>query len=85
MPRRGAAALLEVLRSEGCRYIFGNPGTTELALMDALMDALFGTPDIRYIWGLREASMVAMADGYANASGRQGFAILHTAGDRPIG
>jgi thiamine pyrophosphate-dependent acetolactate synthase large subunit-like protein len=29
--RRGAAVLLEALR-----YIFGNPGTTELALMDAL-------------------------------------------------
>ena len=67
--RRGAAVLLEVLRSEGCRYIFGNPGTTELALMDALT----GAPDISYIWGLQEASVVAMADGYANASGRPGF------------
>ena len=35
--RRGAAVLLEVLRSEGVRYIFGNPGTTELPLMDALV------------------------------------------------
>ena len=75
-PRRGAAVLLEVLRSEGCRYIFGNPGTTELALMDALL----GAPDIGYIWGLQEASAVAMADGYANASGRPGFVNLHTAG-----
>jgi benzoylformate decarboxylase len=75
-PRRGAAVLLEVLRSEGCRYIFGNPGTTELALMDALT----GAPDISYIWGLQEASVVAMADGYANASGRPGFVNLHTAG-----
>src|ERR1700723_1345608 len=75
-PRRGAAVLLEVLRSEGCRYIFGNPGTTELALMDALT----GAPDISYIWGLQEATAVAMADGYANASGRPGFVNLHTAG-----
>ena len=75
-PRRGSAVLLEVLRSEGCRYIFGNPGTTELALMDALL----GAPDIGYIWGLQEASAVAMADGYANASGRPGFVNLHTAG-----
>src|SRR3984957_7428762 len=74
--RRGAAVLLEVLRSEGCRYIFGNPGTTELSLMDALT----GAPDISYIWGLQEASVVAMADGYANASGRPGFVNLHTAG-----
>jgi benzoylformate decarboxylase len=28
--RRGAAVFLEVLRSEGTRYVFGNPGTTEL-------------------------------------------------------
>ena len=74
--RRGAAVLLEVLRSEGCRYIFGNPGTTELALMDALNGAL----DIGYVWGLQEASAVAMADGYASASGRPGFVNLHTAG-----
>ncbi len=74
--RRGAAVLLEVLRSEGVHHIFGNPGTTELALMDALT----GAPDIEYIWGLQEASVVAMADGYAQAAGRPGFVNLHTAG-----
>ena len=37
--RRGAAVLLEELRSEGVRYVFGNPGTTELPLIDALVDA----------------------------------------------
>jgi benzoylformate decarboxylase len=35
--RRGADVLLEVLRSEGVEYIFGNRGTTELPLMDALL------------------------------------------------
>jgi benzoylformate decarboxylase len=74
--RRGAAVLLEVLRSEDVRYVFGNPGTTELPLMDALVDA----PDISYIWALQEASAVAMADGYAQASGRPGVLNLHTAG-----
>jgi len=75
-PRRGAAVLLEVLRSEGVRYIFGNPGTTELPLIDAML----GAPDIGYILGLQEASVVAMADGYAQASRRVGFINLHTAG-----
>jgi benzoylformate decarboxylase len=75
-PRRGAAVLLEVLQSEGVEYIFGNPGTTELPLMDALT----ATPDIEYIWALQEASAVAMADGYAQAAGRPGFLNLHTAG-----
>src|SRR6516164_9924219 len=75
-PRRGAAVLLEVLRSEGVRYVFGNPGTTELPFIDALIDL----PDIRYIWALQEASVVAMADGYAQASRGTGFVNLHTAG-----
>jgi benzoylformate decarboxylase len=74
--RRGADVLIEVLRSEGVHYIFGNPGTTELPLMDALVDA----PDISYILALQEASAVAMADGYAQAAGRPGFLNLHTAG-----
>ncbi len=75
-PRRGAAVLLEVLRSEGVEYIFGNPGTTELPLIDALLE----TPDIRYVLALQEASVVAMADGYAQASRKPGFINLHTAG-----
>src|SRR5580693_4765667 len=75
-PRRGAAILLEVLRSEGVEYIFGNPGTTELPLMDALLE----TPAIRYILALQEASVVAMADGYAQAARKPGFLNLHTAG-----
>jgi benzoylformate decarboxylase len=74
--RRGAAVLLEVLRSEGARYVFGNPGTTELPLIDALVDA----PDIQYILALQEASAVAMADGYAQAGCRPGVLNLHTTG-----
>ena len=74
--RRGAEVMLDVLRSEGVRYVFGNPGTTEMPLIDALT----GAPDLRYILALQEASVVAMADGYAQASGKTGFANVHTAG-----
>lgn len=74
--RRGADVLLEVLESEGVKYIFGNPGTTELPLMDALLRK----PQIEYILALQEASAVAMADGYAQAAGKPGFLNLHTAG-----
>jgi benzoylformate decarboxylase len=73
---RGADILLDVLRSQGTRYIFGNPGTTELPLIDALVTA----PDIRYVWGLQEATAVSMADGYAQATGKSAFVNLHTAG-----
>jgi benzoylformate decarboxylase len=74
--RRGAELLLEILESEGVDYIFGNPGTTELPLIDALLDM----PAIRYILALQEASVVAMADGYAQAARKPGFINLHTAG-----
>lgn len=74
--RRGADVLLEVLCEQNVEYIFGNPGTTELPLMDALIDE----PSIHYIWALQEASAVAMADGYAQAAGKPGFINLHTAG-----
>ena len=74
--RRGAQVLLEVLESEGVEYIFGNPGTTELPLIDALL----GPTSVKYILALQEASVVAMADGYAQAAGRPGFVNLHTAG-----
>ncbi|GAB7526437.1 thiamine pyrophosphate-binding protein [Paraburkholderia sp. 2C] len=65
-----------MLQSEGVRYVFGNPGTTELPLLDALTDIA----GIDYVLGLHEASVVAMADGYAQASGRPGLVNLHTAG-----
>ena len=74
--RRGAQLLLEILESEGVEYIFGNPGTTELPLIDALLES----PAIRYVLSLQEASVVAMADGYAQAAHKPGFINLHTAG-----
>lgn len=73
---RGAEILLDVLRSQGTQFIFGNPGTTELPLIDALVI----NRDIKYIWGLQEATAVSMADGYAQASGKPAFVNLHTSG-----
>lgn len=75
-PRRGAEVMVEVLRSEGVRYVFGNPGTTELPFIDALTDR----EDLNYVLGLQEAAVVAMGDGYAQASGRPAFINLHTVG-----
>jgi benzoylformate decarboxylase len=55
--------------------MFGNPGTTELPLMDA-----FATEnELRYMLGLQEATVMAMADGYAQASGKLGVVNLHVA------
>lgn len=74
MSRSGRDVLFEVLESESVDHIFGNPGTTELPLMDAL--ATRQTPE--YVLALQEATAVAMADGYAQASGRPAFLNLHT-------
>jgi benzoylformate decarboxylase len=71
----GKRALLELLRQEGVDIIFGNPGTTELPLMDALA----AEDRLRYVLGLQEAAVMAMADGYAQASGRLAVVNLHVA------
>jgi len=69
----GIQVFLELLHRAGVRHIFGNPGTTELPLNDAL-----ATDDrFQYIFGLHEIPVVAMADGYAQASGRVGVANVH--------
>lgn len=70
----GRSVLLEVLRTEGARHCFGNPGTTELPFVDALADH----PELHYVLALQENVAVGMADGYAQASGRPSFVNLHT-------
>ncbi|HET6183900.1 MAG TPA: thiamine pyrophosphate-dependent enzyme [Acetobacteraceae bacterium] len=71
----GKTALLELLKQEGVRVMFGNPGTTELPLMDALAVE----QDIRYVLALQEAPAMAMADGFALASGGLAVVNLHVA------
>jgi benzoylformate decarboxylase len=71
----GKRALLELFKQEGVEVLFGNPGTTELPLMDALA----ADNDLRYVLGLQEAAVMAMADGYAQASGKLAVVNLHVA------
>ncbi|MGH7683417.1 MAG: thiamine pyrophosphate-binding protein, partial [Vulcanimicrobiaceae bacterium] len=71
----GKRAFLELLKQEGIELIFGNPGTTELPLMDALARE----KQLRYILGLQEAAVMAMADGYAQASGKLCAVSVHVA------
>jgi benzoylformate decarboxylase len=71
----GNRAFLDLLKQEGIEIMFGNPGTTELPLMDA-----FATEnELRYLLGLQEAAVMAMADGYAQASGKLTAVNLHVA------
>src|SRR5262245_14012432 len=62
----GKRAFLDLLKQEGVEMVFGNPGTTELPLMDAFAVE----NEIRYVLGLQEAALMAMADGYAQEIGR---------------
>ena len=77
MPRMiGKYAFMEMLVAEGIEYVFGNPGTSETPFMDALQEY----PRLKYMLTLQEATAVAMADGYARASGKAAFVNLHIAG-----
>ena len=75
MTTKGYDAFLDCLSSEGVDYLFGNPGTTELAIMEAVGKQ----SNIQYILGLQENIVVAMADGYARASGHLAVANVHVA------
>jgi benzoylformate decarboxylase len=63
----------DLLRELGMTTIFGNPGSTELAFLADFPE------DFRYVLALHEGVAVAMADGFAQASGRASFVNLHSA------
>ncbi len=74
MPKlTGRYALLDQLVADGVTHVFGNPGTTEEAFIDALQEY----PQVEYILALHESVVVGIADGYARASGRPSFVQLH--------
>ena len=66
-------ATFDLLRAFGIRKVFGNPGSTELPFLSDWPD------DIDYVLGLQEASVIGMADGYAQATRNAGFVNLHSA------
>lgn len=61
------------MREFGGTTIFGNPGSTELPMFRNFPE------DFRYVLGLQEATVVGMADGYAQATGKVAFVNLHSA------
>ena len=69
----GRSAFLQLLADEGVTHLFGNPGTTELAIMEVVPEF----PQIEFVLGLQEAAVVAMADGFCRASGRLAAANVH--------
>jgi len=65
-------ASFDLFRARGMTTIFGNPGSTELPFLQDFPD------DFRYILGLQEATVLGMADGYAQGTGQAAFVNLHT-------
>lgn len=74
MPTTVRDVTRELLRSLGLTTVFGNPGTTEIGFLRDWPN------DFRYVLGLQESVVVAMADGYAQASGKPALLNLHSAG-----
>ena len=66
-------ASIKLLRAFGMTTVFGNPGSTELPMFRDF------PPDFRYVLGLQESIVVAMADGFAQATGDAALVNLHSA------
>lgn len=72
-PRTVHQVTYDLLRNLGLTTVFGNPGSTEQTFLQNFPD------DFTYVLGLQEASVLAMADGYAQATGKPTLVNLHTA------
>ena len=66
-------AVYSLLREFGLWTVFGNPGSTELPMFREF------PADFRYVLGLQESVVVAMADGFAQAQGDAALINLHSA------
>ena len=66
----GAEALIESLRVNGVRHVFGIPSTHTLEIYRALGQE----SGIAHITTTHEQGAAFMADGYARATGRPGYA-----------
>jgi acetolactate synthase-1/2/3 large subunit len=66
----GAKAIIESLRMENVKVMFGYPGGAVLPLYDEIYDA-----DIRHILVRHEQAAAHAADGYARATGKAGVCI----------
>lgn len=69
---KGAEILLECLKREGVKHVFGYPGGVILDIFDLLYD----DPDIKLILTRHEQGATHAADGYARVSGKPGVVLV---------
>ncbi|RMG01530.1 MAG: biosynthetic-type acetolactate synthase large subunit [Nitrospirae bacterium] len=72
MKKTGAEIVIECLKREGVRHIFGYPGGVVLNIFDLLYD----DKDLQLILTRHEQAAVHAADGYARATGKVGVALV---------
>ena len=65
-------ATFDLLRRLGMTTVFGNPGSTGLPFLKDFPE------DFRYVLGLQEATVLGMAEGFAQGTGRAALVNLHT-------
>jgi benzoylformate decarboxylase len=65
-------ATFHLLRCLGMTTVFGNPGSPELPFLKDFPG------DFRYVLGLQEATVLGMAEGFAQGTGRAALVNLHT-------
>ncbi|NNG04725.1 MAG: thiamine pyrophosphate-binding protein [Inquilinus sp.] len=71
-PRTGGQILVDQLRLHGADTVFGVPGESYLAVLDALHDA----PDVRFVICRQEGGAAMMADADGKLTGRPGICMV---------
>jgi benzoylformate decarboxylase len=72
-PMTVRSSVFDLLRRFGMTSVFANPGSTELPMFRDF------PVDFRYVLGLQEATVVGMADGFAQATRNAVLVNLHSA------
>ena len=72
MKLSGAEILVQFLKDEGVKHVFGYPGGAVLHIYDAL----FRQDDVHHILVRHEQGAVHAADGYALSTGKPGGICL---------
>jgi len=71
--RTGAQLLVDALAVNGVRHVFGVPGESYLAVLDALHDV---RDEIAFVTCRQEGGAAYMADAYAKVTGRPGICMV---------
>ena len=72
MEKNGAQLIVEALKKEGVKVIFGFPGGAVIPIFDVLFD----DPDIHVVLTRHEQAAVHAADGYARSTGKTGVCLV---------